>query len=230
MVVTNAGRGLWIDGGAADVNFQGAIVQQSSPSESILIQNATGGTINVNQELSTLATSVASNPIVMPIDYGVFDTSAIVAAPINVSLNANTEVNIGRTQITTPSQRGVAVQNNVASQITFLDLVVTDAVDQAMIVEGNDAASVVAIAGSSSLSSSSTTLAAFTSNDDATLAIELLSLESAVTQGTNQAIVLQGTSGGAFTITDTFTVSGVPGTVAGDVTNTTTGPVTVTVP
>jgi hypothetical protein len=230
MQVLNMGRGFWVDGGAADINFQGEISQDGSPLESVLVQNAAGGTININQELDTLSTAYASNPIVQLQDYGIFDVSSLAAAPINVSLNTNTAVNIGRTQIATPSQRGVAVQANINSQITFLDLAVVNAVEQAFVSQSNDASSVITIGGASSLSSASTTRPAFESNDDATLSIDLLTLESAVPSGLNQAIVLQGASAGAFTINDSFTVSGTPGTVAGDVTNTTTGPVIVTVP
>jgi len=230
MQILNAGRGFWVDGGAADVNFQGEISQSGSPLESVLVQNATGGTININQELDTLDTPYASNPIVQLQDYGIFDVSSLAAAPINVSLNTDAAVNIGRTQITTPSQRGVAVQANVNSQITFLDLSVVRAVEEAFVTQSNDVNSVLTIGPTSTLSSASTLRPAFASNDDAVMSIELASLESEVTAGTNQAIVLQGASLGAFTITDAFTVSGTPGTIVGDVTNTTSGPVTVTVP
>jgi len=230
MQVLNAGRGFWVDGGAAEVNFQGEIRQEGSPLESVLVQNASGGTININQALDTLATSYASNPIVLLGDYGIFDISSQAASTINVSLNTATAVNIGSTQITTPSQRGVAVQGNINSQITFLDLAVVNAVEEAFITQSNDAASVLTIGPTSSLSSASTARPAFSSNDDAFMNVELASLESAVTAGTSLAIVLQGASQGAFVITDSFTVSGAPGTVLGDVTNTTTGPVTVTVP
>jgi hypothetical protein len=230
MQVTNMGRGLWIDGGAADVNFQGAITQNRSAAESLLIQNTTGGLINVNQQLDTLVTDVASNPKVIAFGYGVFDENSAASAPINVSLNTNAEINIGAVQITTPSQGGVAVQGNSTSNITFLDLTVVDAAAQAFVSQSNDAASSVAIAGASKLSSLSAVLPAFESNDDATLAIQLVSLESAVPAGTQQAIVLQGGSAGTFTVTDAFTVSGTPGTKIGDVTDTTAGPVTVTVP
>jgi hypothetical protein len=230
MQVLNTGRGFWVDGGAADVNFQGEIYQDGSPLESVLVQKTTGGTININQQLDTLDTPAASNPFVLLQDYGIFDVSSLAAAPINVSLNTDTAVNIGRTQIATPSERGVAVQANINSQITFLDLAVVNAVEQAFVSQSNDAASVLTIGGASTLSSASATLPAFESNDDATMSIDLLTLESAVPAGLQQAIVLQGASAGSFTITDAFTVSGTPGTVAGDVTNTTTGPVTVTVP
>jgi hypothetical protein len=230
MQVRNAGRGFWVDGGAADVNFQGGIFQNDSPLESVLVQNATGGTVNINQQLDTLDTPSASNPIVQLQDYGIFDEDSLAAGPINVSLNTNTAVNIGRVQISNPSQRGVAVQANVNSQITFLDLSVVGAVEEAFVTESNDANSGLTIGPTSALSSASTLRPAFASNDDAFLSIELSSLESAVAAGSNQAIVLQGASQGSFEIKDAFTVSGTPGTVAGDVTNTTAGPVIVTVP
>jgi hypothetical protein len=233
MAVTNMGRGFWVDAGAATVNFQGAISQTASAAESVLVQHATGGTINVNQDINTLNTPVARNPVVSQAIYGIFDTNSTAAAPINVSLNTDTAVNIGRTTITTPTQRGVAVQSNVNSQVTFLDLKVVDAAAQAFVTESNDAVSVVTIAPTSSLSSTSTTLAVFESNDDAQLAIQLATVTSAIPQTVPPAppgppaVLLNGASTGFFTITDTFTVGGVPGTAA-NVTNTT--PVTVTVP
>jgi len=220
MSVTNMGRGLWVNGGAATVNFQGAIEQTSSGAESVLIQSATGGTININQDINTLNTPVAINTVVSQKTYGIFDTKSAAAAPINVSLNKNTAVNIGRTTITTPTQRGVAVQDNINSQITFLDLKVVDAAAQAFITESNDAVSVITIAPTSSLSSTSTTQAVFESSDDAKLTIELASVTSAIPQTVPPAppapaaIILTGSSTGFLTITDAFTVGGQPGTAA----------------
>jgi hypothetical protein len=233
MSLTNTGRGFWVDGGAATVNFQGEISQTSSPAESVLVQNATGGTININQDLNTLNTPVAINPVVSQTVYGIFDTTSTAAAPINVSLNTDTAVNIGRTTITNPTLRGVAVQSNSNTQATFLDLKVVDAAAQAFVTESNDTNSVVAIRPTSSLSSASTTQAVFESNDDAQFAIELASVTSAIPQTVPPAppapaaIILNGASTGFFTVAETFTVGGLPGSAA-NVSNSTT--VTVTVP
>jgi len=130
--------------------------------------------------------------------------------------------------IADPGATGVTVDGNTGSSITFTDLLVTDAVNQAFTTQGNDAASSVTINGFSSLSSVSDALAAFESNDNAALDIQLGSLQSAVESGLNGAIVLNGASTGTFTITDLFRVANstpppatVPGTEADDVTNTT---------
>ena len=240
MVVTDAGRGLWVNGGSADVNFQGTIVQDGSAYESVKVQSATGGTVNVNRTLDTLDTLTAINPVLLPLTYGVFDSNSLAAAAVDVSANTGLAFNMGWTEITTPSQSGVTVQNNANSQISFVDLAAFDATSEAFVTESNDAASVVTVSGASSLSSLSTTLPAFRSNDDASLAIELVSLESGVLSGANPAVVLAGNSSGLFTIKNDFVVQGTnpspppatlpqPGTAA-DVSNTTTGPVTVTLP
>ena len=216
MLVQNMGRGLWIDGGAADVTFQGLISQQGSTAESLLVQNKTGGTVNVNVTNSTLDTPLARNTTFTQ-SLGITDSNSQVAAPINVSINTDTEVNVGRTRITTPGDRGVAVQANASSAITFLDLDVMDATSEAFVSQSNGSASVVSVGGASSLSSISTTLPVFDSNDDAELAILLTSVESAIPQlpaPPPPAVNIQGTSTGFFTITDAFTVGGEPGTGA----------------
>jgi hypothetical protein len=240
MVVTDAGRGLWVNGGSADVNFQGTIVQDGSAYESVKVQSATGGTVNVNRTLDTLETLTAINPVLLPLTYGVFDSNSLATAAVDVSTNTGLAFNMGWTEIVAPSQSGVTVQNNTNSQISFIDLAVFDATSEAFVTESNDAASVVTVSGASSLSSLSTTLPAFRSNDDASLAIDLVSLESGVLSGANPAVVLAGNSSGLFAIKNDFVVQGTnpspppatlpqPGTAA-DVSNTTTGPVTVTLP
>jgi hypothetical protein len=205
MQVTNAGRGLWVDGGSADVNFQGTITQKGSTAESVLVQGATGGTVNINQTLATLNAPVAINPVLLSLDYGVFDADSLTAAAVDVSTNTDLAFNMGWTEITTPTQRGVAVQGNANSQVSFESLTVVDAAGQAFLTQSNDAASSVTIAGASNLSSLSAVLPAFQSNDDAALLVELESLSSR-TVAPVPAIDLQGTSIGQFVIADRFTV------------------------
>ncbi|MFZ4733916.1 MAG: hypothetical protein ACOYK7_15360, partial [Pirellulales bacterium] len=240
MMVTDAGRGLWVNGGKADVNFQGTIVQDGSAFESVKVQGANGGTVNVNQTLATLDTPAARNTVLLPLTYGVFDTNSLAASAVDVSANNDLAFAMGWTEITTPTQVGATVKSNANSQVSFLNLKVLDAASEAFVTESNDAASVVTVSGASSLSSVSTTLPAFRSNDDASLAIDLVSLESGVTTGVNPAVDLAGGSTGVFKIRNAFVVQGAnpspppatlpqPGTAA-DVSNATTGPVTVTLP
>ncbi|MEX0670338.1 MAG: hypothetical protein WD060_07775 [Pirellulales bacterium] len=233
MLVENMGRGVWIDGGASSVTFQGLISQQGSTAESLLVQNKTGGIVNVNVTSDTLETPLARNTTFTQA-LGITDSNSQVAAPINVSLNTDTTGNVGRTRITTPTDRGVAVQANASSAITFLDLSVIDAKNEAFVSQSNGATSVVAVGGDSSLSSTSTTLAVFDSNDDAELAILLTSLESAIPQlpapPPPLAVNIQGTSTGFFTITDAFTVGGEPGTEANNISNGSAVTVSVPVP
>ncbi|MGB8852791.1 MAG: hypothetical protein WCC69_04415 [Pirellulales bacterium] len=237
MNITNQGRGLWIDGGAADVTFQGRIASNDASAESILIQNLTSGTVSVNASSNTLSTPLARNSsLVSSAPFIVSDVKSLAAAPINVSLNTDAQVTIAQVSLEQPTQRGVAVQSNNGSQITFLNLDVIDATAQAFITENNTSTSSVAIGGSSNLASDSNSLPTFESNDDATLAIELTSLTSGITQTTPPApppapsIVLTGNSAGSLKVTESFTVGGQQGSIARNVDNTTTTPVTVTVP
>jgi hypothetical protein len=277
MSITNVDAPLSIDGGAADVDFQGQILNRDSAAPSINVANTTGGTVNVNTTTNTLETADARNPIITAA-YSVTDTQSKATAAIVVENTTDTTVRVGQAQITEPvaagalinantggtvelrdiainraggdgvtvtsnantsvsvdgltiadpGATGVTVDGNTGSSITFTDLLVTDAVNQAFTTQGNDAASSVTINGFSSLSSVSDALAAFESNDNAALDIQLVSLQSAVDSGLNGAIVLNGASTGTFTITDLFRVANstpppatVPGTEADDVTNTT---------
>ena len=284
MSLTDVDAPLSIDGGAADVVFQGRIANRNSAAPSIEVVNTTGGKIDVNTTNETLQTSVARNPTVAAA-YSITDTQSRAAAAILVENTTDTTVRIGQAQIVEPSAiagqisgntgstvvlrdiairrsgadgvtvtgnadssitvdgltiaspqaTGVTVDGNTGSTVTFTDLLVRDAVNQAFITQGNDAASRVSIGGFSGLSSVSDALGAFESNDDATLAVQLVSLESQVDSGLGGAVVLAGGSTGTFTITDLFRVANptpppntVPGTVADDITNT--SGVTVSVP
>ena len=238
MNVTNQGRGLWINGGDADVVFQGKIATGASSDESILVQNLTGGEVQVNSTSTSLDTPVARNTaLVASAPFSITDVNSAAPAAVQVAGNASATVTISQATITTPTQQGVLVQNNTATQVGFLNLTITDAANEAFATLSNDGASSVSIEGRSALSSLSTTLPAFASNDDATLAITLESLTSAVPLAApSYAIDLQGGSSGLFEITDEFLVSGSPGTAAANVNNgttgvpPTTGPVTVLLP
>jgi hypothetical protein len=277
MSIANVDAPLTIDGGAADVDFQGRIVNRDSTSPSVAVTNTSGGAINVNTSTDTLVTPVARNGVITAA-YSIVDTRSRAAAAIvidgttdtavrvgqaqitepagsgvqingninsvvefrdiavnqpagdgvTVTSNANTTVSVDGLAIANPGAAGVTVDGNTGSAITFTELLVTDAVNQAFTTQGNDAASTVTINGFSSLSAISTILAAFGSNDDAALDIQLVSVRSAVNSGLNGAIVLNGSSTGTFTISDLFRVANptpppttVPGTEADDVTNTT---------
>jgi hypothetical protein len=213
MRVENMGRGLAIQQGAADITFQGTIANTASAGPSVQVQEMTGGSVNVNVTSDTLATPVARNlTSVQPL--AILDTDSAAAAPIVVSSNTSTTVNIGQVRITTPGQVGVQVQGNDATPVSFTNLVVENAAQQALISQANDAASTLSITGASRLSSTSATGPALQTNDDARLEITLVSLESATTAVPPYAIDLQGTSPGFVTITDEFLVNGAAGTAA----------------
>jgi hypothetical protein len=237
MNVMNQGLGLWINAGAADVTFQGRIATTNSIDESVLVENATGGEVNVNTTVLTLATPVARNTTLVPsAPLTITDVNSDATAGVRIESNDAATVRIGQASITEPTYWGVLVQNNTNTQVGFENLQVTAAVSRAFSTLSNDSASSVTIEGSSSLESDSATLPAFDSNDDAVLGIVLESLDSAVPLvGPLKAISLQGASSGTFEITEEFLVSGSPGTMT-NVSNTTTGmppatgPVTVTLP
>jgi hypothetical protein len=205
---------------------------QSQAAAAIVIDGTTNTTVRVGQAQITEPAGVG-----VQINGNTGGTIGLRDVAINqangdgvvVTSNATTTVSVDGLTIANPGAAGVTVDGNTAnSAVTFTDLLVTDAVNQAFTTQGNDATTSVTINGFSSLSSVSDALAAFESNDDATLDVQLVSLRSAVDSGTNGAIVLNGASTGTFTITDLFRVANptpppatVPGTEIDDVTNTT---------
>jgi hypothetical protein len=228
MNVTNTGRGLWVNGGAPDVKFQGRIATTSSSDESVLVQNLAGGSVKVNTTANTLATLVAKNDtLVASAPAAITDANSAAPAAIQVVSNNTTTVQIGQATITGTSQQGVLVQNNVATQTTFRNVAVT-AANEAIANLSNDIASSLTIAGQSSLTSQSTMLPAFTSNGADTLDVTLASLQSAAAAPPT-AVSLQGGATGLFTITNQFLVSGTTGTTA-NVDQTGAPGVTVTLP
>jgi len=231
MQLTNMDLGLFVDGGAGDVDFQGMIANQSSTNASLLIQDTTGGTINVNDTANFLQTPYARNAQ-FTAPFGIMDVASQFSSPITVQRIQDTTVTVSQTSVSAASGIGVQVTQIGNSSVTFSSLRVTEAGDQAFFVSNGDNLSLVTIDGSSRLSSSSTTLPAFQSSDNAALNVTLSSLESAVPNPAGKAIVLNGTSTGFLRVTESFLVGGAPGTEANNVTNGTGTPpgVVVTVP
>jgi hypothetical protein len=206
MNITNAGRGLWVNGGAPDVKFQGRIATTASADESIRIENLTGGSVMVNRTTDGLDTAVAkNNTVVSTAPFIVQDTASTAPAAVQVANNSAAVVSIGLSEITRPTQQGVSVQGNTDSTITFFDLSVIDAAAEAFSTQTNDNLSLVSIQGRSDLSSQSATLPVFASNDDANLIVALRTVASK-TVAPVPAISLQGTSVGDFLISDSFAV------------------------
>ena len=230
MNVANAGRGLWVNGGAPDVKFQGLITGTAATDESVLVQNLTGGLVNVNTTTDTLTTPVARNDsLVASAPFAINDTESTAPAPIQVASNTGATVKVGQATITRPSLQGVLVQNNTATQTTFTSLRVLEAPNEAFASLSNDAASSLTINGRSLIESLSTTLPAFTSNDAGTLDVTFVSVTSAVTGPPPTAVLLQGGASGVFTISESFVVNGAAGTAA-NVDQTGAPGITVTLP
>ena len=227
MQLTNMDLGLFVDGGAGDIDFQGMIANQSSTNASLLIQDTTGGAINVNDTANFLQTPYARNTQ-FTAPFGIMDVASQFSSPITVQRIQDTTVTVSQASVSGSSGIGVQVTQIGNSSVTFSSLRATEASDQAFFVSNGDNLSLVTIDGSSRLSSASTTLPAFQSSDDAALNVSLNSLESAVPNAAGKAIVLNGTSNGFLTVAESFLVGGLPGTDPANVTNTT--PVVVTVP
>ncbi len=232
MLVQNQGTGLSVTGGGATVNFQGTITGTSAAGNAVFVDAVTNGTVNVNTTTTTLNTGLARNTAVTQ-QFVIQDVGSTAAAAIVVSNNQDSTISIGQARIATPTQQGVQVTSNTgpASVVTFTNLNVVGATEEAFNSSANEGT--LQINGRSSLASLSTSLGAFTGDEaGATYDISLETLASANTTASPgvAAVNLAGTTVGAFDITDTFLVGGTPGTVAGNVTNTTTGPVAVTVP
>jgi len=206
MNITNGGRGLYVTQGAPDVRFQGRIATDASAEESVLVEGLTGGSVMVNRTTDTLSTGVAKNEsTVSTALFIVQDQGSTAPAAIQVANNTSAVVGIGPTDVSQPTQQGVAVQGNTDSTIAFFDLSISDAVAEAFLTQSNDNLSLVSIQGRSDLSSQSTAAPAFASNDDANLIVSLLSVASKTVAPT-PAIRLQGASAGDFSISDSFLV------------------------
>ena len=215
MNVTNTGRGLWVNGGAPGVIFQGKIATTQSIDESVLVQNLTGGSVDVNTTSNTLNTPTATNGTLVPsAPFAITDAKSAAPAAIQVASNNGATVNIGQAAVTEASKQGVLVQNNAATQTTFLNLEVTKATNEAFENLSNNAASSLTIGGQSVAGSLSITLPAFASNGVDTLNVSFSSVQSAVKATPPTAVNLQGGSTGIFTITNDFLVNGAAGTKA----------------
>jgi hypothetical protein len=211
---------------------------QSQAGAAIVVENTSNTTVNLGQaqitEAGGIGVEVSGNTGSTVNLRNVAITNAGTEGVL-IGTNTGSVITVDRLTVVNPGDTGVTVDSNTTSSVTFSDLLVTNAVNQAFLTQANDAASTVSVTGFSTISSVSDTLAAFESNDAATLNIQLVALDSGVDSGTNGAIVLNGASAGFLTITDLFLVANptpppasIFGTLADDVTNTT--GVTVTVP
>jgi hypothetical protein len=140
-------------------------------------------------------------------------------------------------QITAANTGGTAAVNvaGAAGPVELGTLALAPAGTASALRVVNSGSVVIRGAGSTVASQSTTAPAILVNNSGIDLPFSQVS--SAVPAGTNGAISLTGTSTGSLTISDQFLVANpapppavVNGTVAADVTNTTTGPVVVTVP
>jgi len=234
MLLENTGRGLFLNGGAGDVDFQGEIISSNSPGEALLVQNKTGGVVGVNVTTDPLETALVRNTAYVT-NLRIEATNLTAPAGISIVGNTDTTIDVGTARLVDPGQRGVVVQNNIGTFTTFSRLTVEDAGAEAFLSVGNDAdTSILLLGGANNLSSASTTEPAFrTAGDFADIQATVRTLASAVPPGTNDAIVIGAGSTGFLSVTDAFLVGpspAAPGSVATDVTNDAGPAFTVTVP
>jgi len=69
MQISKTGTGFWVNGGAGNERFQGAITQTAATGTSVYIENVSGGTITINQTVDSLITPAARNPQTLPLSY-----------------------------------------------------------------------------------------------------------------------------------------------------------------
>ena len=132
------------------------------------------------------------------------------------------------TTINGASTAGVLI-NNSQTVAAFSNLNINLSSANATGFQANSAGQIVTDY-SNTITTSSTTQPAVAITDSGPLSMTFTSISSAVPSNTNAAMTFAGSTSGTFDVTSSFTVSGSKGTVAGDVTDTTGGTVTVTVP
>jgi hypothetical protein len=227
MVLDNTGRGLFVNGGAGQVDFQGRLTSGNSPGEAVLVQGKTGGGVGVNVDTAFLQNASVRNTVYTT-DFGIVAETLLATPGISIANNLNTTVDIGTTSIIDSAQEGVVVQANTASFITLAGLTVENAGAEAFRSLGNDATTTIQLLGVNTLSSISTTQPAFgtVAGDFALIQASVRRLSSDAPGG---AIVIGADSTGSLAVTDEFLVDGTPGTPADVVNNA--GPLfTVTLP
>ena len=136
MSITNVDAPLSINGGAADVDFQGRILNRDSAAPSINVANTTGGTVNVNTTTNTLETADARNPIITAA-YSVTDTQSKATAAIVVENTTDTTVRVGQAQITEPVAAGALINDNTGGTVELRDIAINRAGGDGVTVTSN---------------------------------------------------------------------------------------------
>jgi hypothetical protein len=238
---STAGAAISIEGGSPNFVWQGPI-KNSAPS---------GGGLSYLLNVSDTANATAQ--VLGP---GLVDT----ANGIQIIANDNLGLLVDGATITSTGGTGILLDSNTgagggASNIglLFKNTTVNGATTAGVLINNNETLAAfsslninltstnaigfqAANSGeilsdfSNSIVTSSTTQPAVSIADSGPLNMTFTSISSAVTAGTNSAMSFTGSSTGTFNVTSSFTVSGSKGTVANDVNNTSTGPVSVTVP
>jgi hypothetical protein len=227
MRLENTGRGLFVNGGAGDVDFQGRIMSGNSQGEAVLVQGKQGGAVGVNVATVSLETELVRNTV-FTTDFGIVAKTLLATPGISIANNLNTTIDIGTTSIVDSAQEGVLVQANTATFVTLKGLTVEDAGAEAFRSLGNDDATTIQLLGVNTLSSISTTQPAF-GTDAGDFAFIQATVQRLSSDAPGGAIVIGANSTGSLAVTDEFLVDGAPGTPA-DVVNNADPLFTVTLP
>lgn len=103
-----------IEGGNANVNFQGSISNASPTSYAVNIANTTGGTVNLAVG-GTPATSGVNNEIV--------DTGGL---GIQIQTTSSAAINIGNASLTDNVNYSINVENDNSGSINFTDATINN--------------------------------------------------------------------------------------------------------
>jgi hypothetical protein len=161
---------------------------------------------------------------------------------IQIVDNANAQISIGPSHITSRGAQGVLINNN-SSTITLTGIKVDGASTAGVLATNSPLSSLelrnlnISLASpgaigfqasdfgaisstfTNSITTASTTQPAVQINDSGPLSMTFNTISSGVTAGTNDAMEFLGTTGGTFSVTSAFLVNGTKGTEAADVNN-----------
>lgn len=135
-----------------------------------------------------------------------------------INNNANSTIALTGLTVNAASTAGVLATNSPSSQLEFRNLNINLANPNAIGFQASNVGPIDATF-TNSIATVSTTQPAVEITDSGPLNMTFNTISSGVTAGTNAAMEFLGTTNGAFTVTSSFLVSGVPGTEAADVAN-----------
>jgi hypothetical protein len=242
IVKNTAGAAITVEGGSPIFSYQGPITNSrpsgGAPSYLLNVSQLNGAGAEVLIQSDPGAPFVDTGDGIQIVNNTNFNkiqvgdakitSSGATGVLLNDNQGAGTISLLGIT-VDKASSAGVLASNSLAN-IYFANLNITLADANAVGLQIDKVTGKFTTEFTNNISTASTTQPAILANGSPQLSLLFNTVSSAVTAGTNDAIDLLGTSGGTLKITSLFSVSGTKGTEAADITNTSTGPVVVTLP